>query len=321
MKAWQLQSLDGIDGLHFVDIDPPADLERVQIAVKTSGVSFPELLSLDGRYQDRRELPFVPGIEVSGTVLEAPAGSGFEVGETVDACCRQGGWAEVTDSAVNLTFKHNPKLDLAEGAGLVMNYHTAYHCLAVRGRTAPGEWVLVHGAAGGLGTASVQVALGLGARVIAVTSNAEKAKMARAAGAHETIVLGDDWLAEARELTEGHGVDVVCDIVGGPRFLDSMRSLAPGGRLVVAGFADGEIPVVKTNRLLMTNTDVVGAAWGHWVDTFPDSTRPAYEALDRMIDEGLVRPMIGHRFGLEEVGAALRTLSDRAAIGKVILEL
>jgi NADPH2:quinone reductase len=321
MRAQQLQSLDGPDGLHLVDVDPPTDPARVRIEVKTSGVSFPELLSLYGRYQDRPEMPFVPGIEVAGTVLAAPDGSGFEVGEKVCACCRHGGWAEQADAAPNLTFKLNPALDFAEGAGLVMNYQTAYHCLAVRGRTAPGEWVLVHGAAGGLGTASVQVALGLGARVIAVTSTEAKAEMARTAGAEETIIFGDEWLAEARELTAGHGIDVVCDIVGGPRFLDSVRSLAPAGRLVVAGFADGEIPTVKTNRLLMTNTEVVGAAWGHWVDTFPDSTRAAGEAIDRMIGEGTVRPLIGHRFDFTELGEALRTVEGRAAIGKVILEL
>jgi NADPH2:quinone reductase len=157
--------------------------------------------------------------------------------------------------------------------------------------------------------------------VIAVVSTEEKADVARAAGADEAIVLDEDWLAATRELTDGHGIDVVCDIVGGPRFLDSVRSLAPGGRLVVAGFADGEIPTVKTNRLLMTNTEVVGAAWGHWVDCFPDSTRPAGEAIDRMIDAGTVRPVIGRRLGFAEVGEALRMLERRDAIGKVIVEL
>lgn len=321
MRAQQLRTLDGPDGVHLAEVEPPADPERVRIEVKAAGVSFPELLSTYGRYQDRPELPFVPGVEVAGTVLAAPPGSGFEVGERVCACCRHGGWAEQADAAVNLTFKLHPALDLAAGAGLVMNYQTAYHCLAVRGRAAAGEWVLVHGAAGGLGTASVQVAVGLGARVIAVVSTEEKAAMARRVGAHEVIVLHDEWRREARELTAGHGVDVVCDIVGGPRFLDSLRSLAPGGRLVVAGFADGEIPVVKTNRLLMTNTDVVGAAWGHWVDCFPDSTRPAAEAIDAMIEAGMVRPVIGRRLPFTEVREALRILERREAIGKVILEL
>jgi NADPH2:quinone reductase len=321
MRAQQLHSLDGPAGLHLVDLELPADEDRVLIDVKTSGVSFPELLFTYGRYQVRPELPFVPGVEVAGTVLRAPSGSGFAVGDRVCAFTHFGGWAEQAEAAVNLTFKLNPALDLAAGAALVMNYHTAYHCLAVRGRTQAGEWVLVHGAAGGLGTAGIQVAIGLGARVIAVVSTEAKAEVARAAGADQVIIFGDEWLSETRELTDDHGIDVVFDVVGGPRFLDSLRSLAPGGRLVVVGFADGEIPEVRTNRLLMTNTEVVGAAWGHWVECFPDSALPAGRAIDAMVDAGVIHPVVGHRFGLAEIGEALRTLERRDAIGKVILEL
>jgi NADPH2:quinone reductase len=321
MQAQQLQSLDGPAGLHLVDLETPADADRVLIDVKASGVSFPELLFTYGRYQVRPELPFVPGVEVAGTVLRAPSGSGFAVGDRVCAFTHFGGWAEQAEAAVNLTFKLNPALDFVAGAALVMNYQTAYHCLAVRGRTEANEWVLVHGAAGGLGTAGIQVAVGLGARVIAVVSTEAKAEVARAAGADEVITFGDEWLVETRELTDGHGIDVVFDVVGGPRFLDSLRSLAPGGRFVVVGFADGEIPAVKTNRLLMTNTEVVGAAWGHWVECFPDSALPAGRAIDAMIDAGVIHPVVGHRFGLTEIGEALRTLERRDAIGKVILEL
>lgn len=321
MRAQRLQSLDGPAGLRLVDLEVPANDDQVLIDVKASGVSFPELLYTYGRYQVRPELPFVPGVEVAGTVVRAPDGSGFAVGDRVCACSLFGGWAERAEAGVNLTFKLHPSFDFADGAALVMNYQTAYHCLEVRGRTRPGEWVLVHGAAGGLGTAGIQVAVGLGTRVIAVVSSEAKAEIARAAGAHEVILFNDEWARQARELTGGHGIDVVFDVVGGPRFVDSLRSLAPGGRLVVVGFADGEIPQVKVNRLLMTNTAVIGGAWGHWVECFPDSARPAGEALDRMIDAGAIRPVVGHRFALEDVGDALRTLERRDAVGKVILEL
>jgi NADPH2:quinone reductase len=321
MRAQQLQSLDGPAGLHLVNLEAPVRQDQVLIDVKASGVSFPELLFTYGRYQVRPELPFVPGVEVAGTVLRAPADSGFAVGDRVCAFTHFGGWAEQAEAAVNLTFRLNPALDLAGGAALVMNYQTAYHCLAVRGRTQAGEWVVVHGAAGGLGTAGIQVAIGLGARVIAVVSTEAKAEVARAAGAEQVIIFADDWLREAREMTAGQGADVVFDVVGGPRFLDSLRSLAPGGRFVVVGFADGEIPQVKTNRLLMTNTEVIGAAWGHWTECFPDSALPAGEAIDAMVDAGVVRPVVGHRFGLTEIDEALRTLERRDAIGKVILEL
>jgi len=321
MRAQQLQSLDGPEGLRLAELDSPSDPEKVLIDVRAAGVSFPELLYTYGRYQVRPELPFVPGVEVAGDVLRAPEGSGYAVGDRVCACCLFGGWAEQAEAGTNLTFRLHPSFDYAQGAALVMNYQTAYHCLEVRGRTRAGEFVLVHGAAGGLGTAGVQVARGLGARVIAVVSSDEKARVALEAGAHEAIRFRDGWHLEARELTGGHGIDVVFDVVGGPRFTDSLRTLAPAGRLVVVGFADGEIPQVKVNRLLMTNTDVVGGAWGAWVEQFPDSPRPAGEALDRMIDAGAVRPPIGHRFALDEIVPALRTLEDRGAVGKVILEL
>jgi NADPH2:quinone reductase len=321
MRAQQVESLIGPDGLRLVELDAPSNPDKVLIDVRAAGVSFPELLYTYGRYQVRPELPFVPGVEVAGDVLRAPEGSGYAVGDRVCACCLFGGWAEQAEAGLNLTFKLHPSLDYAEGAALVMNYQTAYHCLEVRGRTRRDEWVLVHGAAGGLGTAGVQVARGLGARTIAVVSSEEKARVALDAGADEAILFRDGWHLEARELTGGHGIDVVFDVVGGPRFVDSLRTLAPGGRLVVVGFADGEIPQVKVNRLLMTNTDVVGGAWGHWVECFPDSARRPGEELDRMIDAGVVRPPVGHRFALEDVGAALRTLEDRGAVGKVILEL
>jgi NADPH2:quinone reductase len=191
----------------------------------------------------------------------------------------------------------------------------------LRGRLQAGEWLLVHGAAGGLGTAGVQVGVGLGARVVAVVSNEAKAEVARAAGAHHTVIFGDNWAKDVRELTDGHGIDAVFDVVGGARFTDSLRCLAPAGRLIVAGFADGEIPTVKVNRLLMTNTEVVGGAWGAWVQKFPDSPQPAGVALDAMIDAGAVRPVVGPRFGLEDAPEALRTLERREAVGKVILEL
>jgi len=321
MKAQQLQSLDGPAGLHLVDLEPPDDPGKVVIDVRAAGVSFPELLYTYGRYQERRDPPFVPGIEVAGLVASAPEGSGFAPGDRVCACTYFGGWAERAAAEPHLTFRLPAALDFAAGAALVVNYQTAYFCLAMRGRLAACEHLLVHGAAGGLGTAGIQVGLGLGARVIAVVSDDEKAATASAAGAHDVIVLGEHWAKEARALTGGHGVDVVFDVVGGERFVDSLRSLAPAGRLVVAGFASGEIPEVRVNRLLMTNTEVVGAAWGAWVAAHPETPGKIGDALDAMVGKGAIRPVVGPRFALADAPEALRTLERRAAVGKVILEL
>ena len=188
------------------------------------------------------------------------------------AFCALGGFAEVAVAPEFLTFPLSDELDFAQGAGLILNYHTAWFALRLRGRLAEGETVLVHGAAGGVGTAALQVAKGLGARTIAVVSTDEKEQVARDAGADEVVRSDGAWKDEAKELSGG-GVDVVLDPVGGDRFLDSLRSLGEGGRLVVVGFTGGSIPEVKVNRLLLNNTEIVGAGWGAYVMPKPDLNR------------------------------------------------
>jgi NADPH2:quinone reductase len=219
-----------------------------------------------------------------------------------------------------LTFPLSDELDFAQGGGLVMNYHTAYFSLKMRGRLADGETVLVHGAAGGIGTATIQVAKGLGARTIAVVSSGEKEQVARDAGADEVVRSDGPWKDEAKELSGG-GVDVVIDPVGGDRFTDSLRSLAEGGRVVVVGFTGGSIPEVRVNRLLLNNTEVIGAGWGAFVMGKRDVNREIGEAVNRLVDEGHVRPIVGARFPLEQASEALELIDGRGALGKVVLEL
>ena len=183
-----------------------------------------------------------------------------------------------------------------------------------------GETVLVHGAAGGVGTASLQVAKGLGARTIATVSTEEKRKVAEEAGADDVVMIADGWKDEVVELSGG-GVDMVLDPVGGDRFLDSLRSLAEDGRLVVVGFTGGAIPEVKVNRLLLKNTEVIGAGWGAYVMGKPDVNRQIGAAIAEMIAAGVVKPLIGQRFGLEQAAEALHTLDERRAVGKVVLDV
>src|SRR5918999_1070742 len=219
-----------------------------------------------------------------------------------------------------LTFPLSEKLDFAQGAGLILNYHTAYFALVLRGRFSAGESVLVHGAAGGVGTATLQVAKGLGARTIAVVSSDEKERVAREAGADEVVRSDGSWKDEAKEWSGG-GVDVVIDPVGGDRFTDSLRSLGEGGRCVVVGFTGGSIPEVRVNRLLLNNIEVVGAGWGAYVMGKPDVIREIGAAVNRLVDEGAVRPIVGARFPLDRAADALELLEGRGATGKVVLDV
>src|SRR5256885_1717594 len=267
VRALQIVELGGPSSLKLVDVPEPEPAHMlapdggVVIDVEVAGVSFPEVLQSRGEYQFKPPLPFVPGAEVGGVVRSAPDGADVAPGDRVAAMCMLGGFAEVAVAPPWLTFRLPEPLDFAQGAGLVLNYHTAWFCLKLRGRLEEGEWVLVHGAAGGVGTASLQVAAGLGARTIAVVSSDEKEKVARDAGADEVLRSDGPWKDQAKE---AGGVDIVLDPVGGDRFTDSLRSLRQQGRLVVVGFTAGEIPTVKVNRLLLNNVEVVGAAWGEF---------------------------------------------------------
>ena len=220
----------------------------------------------------------------------------------------------------HFVFPLSDGLDFAQGAGLVLNYHTAYFSLVMRGRYSSGETVLVQGAAGGVGTAALQVAKGLGARTIGVVSSDEKERVAREAGADEVVRSDGPWKDEVKELSGG-GVDIVIDPVGGDRFTDNLRSLREGGRCVVVGFTGGSIPEVRVNRLLLNNIDVVGAGWGAYVYSKPDVVRAIGAEVGRLADAGFVRPIVGARFPLSDAADALELLESRGATGKVVLEV
>ncbi|HUA47732.1 MAG TPA: NADPH:quinone oxidoreductase family protein [Solirubrobacteraceae bacterium] len=327
MKAVQIVELSGPRGaLRVVDVPEPAPTHPatpgrgVLVDVRAAGVSFPEVLQTRGEYQVKPELPFIPGSEVGGVVRSAPEGAGLAPGDRVAAFCGLGGWAQVAVAPEFFAFKLPDELDFAQAAGLVMNYHTAYFSLKLRGRLAEGETVLVHGAAGGIGTATLQVARGLGARTIAVVSTDEKERVAREAGTDDVVRSDAPWKDEARELSGG-GVDVVVDPVGGDRFTDSLRSLREGGRVVVVGFTGGSIPEVRVNRLLLNNTEVIGAGWGGYVMSKPDVNREIGEAITRLIEEGFIRPVVGARFPLEQAADALELIDGRGATGKIVLDV
>jgi NADPH2:quinone reductase len=327
MRAVQIVELSGPrEALACVELPEPEPSHPltpgrgVVIDVHAAGVSFPEVLQTRGHYQLKPPLPFVPGSEVAGVVRRAPDGAPVSPGDRVAAFCMLGGFAQVAVAPEHFVFALPEQLDFAQGAGLILNYHTAYFALVTRGRCREGESVLVHGAAGGVGTAALQVARGLGMRTIAVVSSERKERVARLAGAEHVLRADGDWKDQAREITGG-GVDVVLDPVGGERFTDSIRALREGGRVLVIGFTEGSIPQVRVNRLLLSNTEVVGAGWGAFAIGKPAYVREVGEALAALIQAGHVRPIIGARFALEQAADALALIDERGALGKVVLEV
>lgn len=319
MRAVQVVRLDGPGAVEVRDLpEPQRGPDQVLVDVRAIGVNFPDVLQTKGLYQYRPELPFILGSEVAGVVREAPEGSSLRPGDRVAAFTSTGAFAEVVAAPADQVLPLPDEVGFAAGACLPMNYLTAHFALLVRGHLREGQKVLVQGAAGGVGTAVIQLAVALGARVIAVTSTQEKAEVAREAGAHETVPA-DGFKDAVKELTGG--VDVVVDPVGGDRFIDSLRCLRPEGRLLVIGFTGGEIPTVKVNRLLLNNTAVIGVGWGHYWMPHPEYLQRQWDELWPHLSAGALDPLIGSRFPLSEAGKALQTLDERAALGKVVLDV
>lgn len=320
MRAIQIASLDGPSAAKLVEVDEPEGDGAVVIEVHAAGVAFPDVLQSRGLYQYKPELPYSPGGEVAGVVRSAPNGSHVQAGDRVAALTMLcGAMAEVVALPAERVFKLPDNVSFEAGAGLLFNDLTMHHALRTRGRLAEGETVLVHGAAGGIGTSTLRLAPAWGAsRVIAVVSTEAKAEVARAAGATD-VVLADGFKDAVKGLTDGRGVDIVVDPVGGDRFTDSLRSLAPGGRLLVIGFTGGEIPTVKVNRLLLNNVDAVGVGWGAWTFTHPNYLAEQWAELEPLLASGKVSAPRPQVFPLERAADAIAALEDRSAKGKVVV--
>jgi NADPH:quinone reductase len=321
VRALLLESETGPAGLRLADLDEPAVADgTVLIEVNAAGVGFVDHLICRGEYQIRPPLPFVPGLEVSGVVRSARDGSGFEPGMRVAAGTAFGGWAELVAAPEMLVMPLPDGASFDAGAGFVVNYQTAHLALTRRGRLDEGEAVLVHGAAGGVGTACVQVARALGAgTIIGVARGRERMAVAMAAGADHALDSGDDWVAQVRELTAGRGADVVCDPVGGEASSQSLRCMAPEGRLLIIGFATGAIPSIEANRLLLRHLDVIGVNWGGMLALDQDFAIRAARDLHRWLEKGYLQPVVGERYRLEDGARALEDFAARRVTGKPVL--
>ena len=319
MRSVQVVRLDGPSGVQVVDAPEPVRGDHeVLVEVHALGISWPDLLQSRGEYQLKPHVPFQLGVDFAGVVREAAEGSGFRAGDRVACCLPYGGGADLVAVPPDSVLPVPDAVSLEKAAALPMNYLTAQFALRTRAQLRDGETVLVHGAAGGVGTAALQVAKGYGARTIAVVSTEEKADFVRRLGADEVVLVGG-FLGEVKELTDGAGVDVVVDVVGGDLTTDSLRALAPLGRLLVVGFTAGRIPEVKVNRLLLNNIDVRGVGWGAFAMVRPGFMRSQWDELMPMLESGAVDPPVPTTYPVEDVSRALTDLAERRVLGKTVL--
>lgn len=325
MKAVQVTVLEGPESLAVADIDAPTPgPDEVLIDVAYAGVTFPELLQSRGLYQVKHELPFTLGSEAAGIVAAVGESvTSLAVGDRVATIAGKGAFAEKMTAPANATVKLPDSVSLSAAAGMPMNLLTADFALRVRGRLEAGQTVLVHGAAGGLGTALVQVAVAMGATVIGVVSTEEKAETVRSLGAAHAV-MSDGFKDAVKEIAP-QGVDLVADLVGNPkdgdRFTDSLRCLNTYGTVLVLGFTAGQIPQVKVNRLLLNNVGVAGVGWGAAFRIDPTLIASQWEALWDHLVAGKLDPVIHGTYTLDAAGEAIQQLETRAVRGKVLLEV
>jgi NADPH:quinone reductase len=321
MKACVVQELSGPSGLVYTDVeDVSGGNDSVVIDVRAAGVCFPDLLLTKGEYQLKLSPPFIPGMEAAGVVRSAPEESEFKVGDRVSAFGVLGGYAEQLVAPVANVTHSPPELDDAGAVSLLVNYNTVYFALARRAAMRPGDTVLVLGSAGGVGTAAIQVARAMGAgMVIAMVHRSGAMEFVESLGADLVLPLADGWAQAVRDHTDGRGVDIVVDPVGGQAFDDAIRVLAVDGKLLVIGFAAGAIPTVKVNRLLLRNVGVLGVAWGEYLNRVPGSAALFAWGLGQLVSLGL-KPPPPQRYPLSEGRAAMQILADGGVLGKVVLE-
>jgi NADPH2:quinone reductase len=322
MKAQVVHQLGGVEALRFEDVpEPAAGAGEVLLDVKAIGLNFPDLLITQGLYQVRPELPFSPGAEASGVVVAVGDGvTAVRPGQRVVGFSSHGAMAERFVVPEDHTFAIPDSLGFEQAAALAMTYGTSYHALVDRAALLPRESLLVTGASGGVGSAAVQLGKVMGARVIAAVGTEAKGEVARSLGADEVVVYSSESLKDrVKEVTGGTGVDVVFEPVGGDVFLDTLRCVAWGGRILVVGFASGIIPQAPMNLPLLKGCSIVGVFWGDFVRRFPDRNRANFDRLLHWAETDRIDPLVSATYPLAEAAAALGSLAARTATGKVVL--
>ncbi len=322
MKAVLCKELGMPEKLVIEDIASPRPAKgQVVVSVKACGVNFPDTLMIQGKYQFKPELPFSPGGEVAGVVKELGEGvAGVKPGDRVIAFNTWGGFAEEMVVDADRTIAIPAGMDFIPASALVLTYGTSYHALKDRADLKAGETLLVLGASGGVGLATIQLGKAMGARVIAAASSDEKLKVCRDNGADETInYTSEDLRARVKAITAGNGVDVVYDPVGGPYSELALRDMAWKGRFLVVGFAAGEIPKVPLNLTLLKGCSIVGVFWGAFTKKEPERNRENNRQLMALYAQGKIKPHIHATYPLERAAAALNEVLDKRVSGKVVL--
>ncbi len=324
MKAVLCKAYGPPESLVLEDVpSAPLGPKDVRVAVHSAGLNFPDTLIIAGTYQFKPAFPFSPGMEAGGVVLEVgPEVKSIKVGQRVMASGGHGAFAEEVVVPESKVYALPDKVTYDQAAAFPVTYGTTYHALVDRGHLKKGEWLLVHGATGGVGLNAVELGKLLGARVIATGGSDEKLEIAKKYGAEFVINYSKEKIRDrVKEITDGHCADVIYDPVGGDVFDESLRSIAWDGRLLVIGFASGRIPEAKANLILLKSCQVVGVFWGAFAAREPETARKEFEMLLNWCAEGKLNPHISHTFPLDKVPEAMKTLLARKVVGKAVIKV
>ncbi len=322
MHAWLCETLDGVDALRWQELPTPEPKAgEVRIAIQAASLNFPDLLIVEGKYQFKPELPFVPGSEFAGVVDAVGEGvTHLKVGDAVAAINGSGGFGTHAVVAVNKVIPLPPGFAIADGAAFAFTYGTSHHALLDRAQLQPGETVLVLGAAGGVGTAALQIAKAAGAKVIAAASTDEKCALCKELGADATLNYSTGNIRDAlKALTGGKGPDVVYDPVGGDLAEPVFRSIAWRGRYLVVGFAGGGIPALPWNLALLKGASIVGVFWGDFVRREPKASAAAMAQLAQWYGQGKIKPVLDQQMPMADIRAAYARMGSRQVKGKLLL--
>lgn len=324
MKAWRVKEWCEPEQMELAEVPlPEPGPQDVRIRNHASALNFYDILMVQGKYQVKPPLPFTPGSEVGG-VIDAVGDNvvGFAPGDRVHAIASTGGYAEYSNAPADKTFRIPDAMSFAEAAAMIVVYQTSYLALVDRTTIKPGEWLLVHAAAGGVGMSAMQIGIALGARVIATAGTQEKLDFCKSQGAEFALNYGDEnWADEVKKITGGRGADVIYDPVGSDVFDNSTKCIAAEGRLLVIGFAGGRIPSIAANRILLKQISVIGAYWGGYLERHPEYLAQTQAALYALYEAGKIKPVVSQSFQLAEAPAALRALAGRNTWGKVVLTM